>query len=92
VKDLNAGFTAKKQGGFMGIGGRKPTRPVWSSPLLANNRLILAGQTGDLVALNAKTGEEEKRVRLGSPTLLGPIAAGNTIYVVTDEAQLIALR
>jgi outer membrane protein assembly factor BamB len=92
VKDLNAGFTGKKKGGFMGIGGKKSTRPVWSSPLLANNRLILAGQTGDLVALNAKTGEEEKRVRLGSSTLIGPIAAGNTIYVVTDEAQLIALR
>ena len=67
-------------------------RPVWSSPLLANNRLILADSTGDLVALNAKTGAVERRLKLGGATLIGPIAAGDTIYVVTDEAQLIALR
>jgi hypothetical protein len=29
---------------------------------------------------------------LGSPALLAPIAAGDTIYVLTDTAQLIALR
>ncbi|MET0274707.1 MAG: PQQ-binding-like beta-propeller repeat protein [Phenylobacterium sp.] len=93
MTDLNAGFSSKKKrGGFFGIGGQKVTRPIWSSPLLANNRLILVGQTGELVALNAKTGVEERRVKLGSPALIGPIAAGNTIYVATDSAQLIALR
>jgi len=80
-------------GGFLGVGKKNfTTRPIWSSPLLASNRVIVAGQTGELVALNARTGEVEKTVDLGSPTLLGPIAANGTIYVVTDEAQLIALR
>jgi outer membrane protein assembly factor BamB len=92
MTDLNKGFTSKKKGGFFGIGGKKATKPIWSSPLLANNRLILVGQTGELVALNAKTGAEERRLKLGSPALIGPIAAGNTIYVATDSAQLIALR
>jgi outer membrane protein assembly factor BamB len=92
MRDLNEGFTPKRQGGFLGIGGHKVTRPVWSSPLLANNRLLVAGTSGQLVALNAKTGAVEKRVDLGAPTLIGPVAAGDTVYVLTDTAELIALR
>jgi outer membrane protein assembly factor BamB len=92
IKDLNAGFKAKRKGGLWGIGGKKPLKPVWSGPLLANNRLIVAGSSGELVSLNAKTGEVEKRVELGSPALMSPIAVGDTIYVATDAAQLIALR
>jgi outer membrane protein assembly factor BamB len=92
IRDLNAGYVAKKKGGFWFIGGKKVTKPVWSSPILVNNRLILAGSTGQLVALNAKTGEVEKRIELGAPALIGPIAAGDMVYVVLDDAQLIALR
>ena len=92
ITDLGKG-REKKAGGFMGIGKKHfSIRPVWSSPLLASNRLILAGSTGELVALNAKTGAVEKTVNLGDATLLGPIAVNGTIYVATDEAQLIALR
>ena len=54
--------------------------------------MIVVGQTGQLLAVNAKTGAIEKRVDLGSPAFLAPIAMGDTLYVVTDKAQLIALR
>ena len=37
-------------------------------------------------------GAVEKTVNLGSSTLIGPIAVNGTVYVATDEAQLIALR
>jgi outer membrane protein assembly factor BamB len=92
IRDLNAGYVAKKKGGFWFIGGKKVLKPIWSSPILVNNRLIMAGSSGQLVALNAKTGEVEKRVELGAPALIGPIAAGDMVYVVLDNAQLIALR
>jgi outer membrane protein assembly factor BamB len=92
IRDLNAGYVPKKKGGFWFIGGKKVLKPIWSSPILVNNRLILVGSSGQLAALNAKTGEVERRVNLGAPALIGPIAAGNSIYVVTDNAQLIALR
>ena len=52
----------------------------------------MAGSTGELVALNAKTGVVENTVNLGSPTLISPIAVAGTVYVATDKAQLIALR
>ena len=92
MRDLNAGRQAKKVGGFMGIGGKRALKPIWSSPLLVNGRLLVAGTTGDLAVLNAKTGELQRTVNLGARTLIGPIAAGGSVYVVTDEAQLIALR
>ncbi len=97
IRDLNAGVKTKaSSGGFWSkmpkIGGKKSAKPIWSSPLMANNRLILVGSSGELVALNAKTGEVERRIGLGAPAMLAPIAAGNTIYVLTDTAQLIALR
>jgi outer membrane protein assembly factor BamB len=92
IRDLNEGFVPKRQGGFWGIGGHKTPRPMWSSPLLANNRLLVAGTSGQLVALDAKTGAVAKRVELGAPTLIGPVAAGDTVYVITDTAELVALR
>jgi outer membrane protein assembly factor BamB len=91
IKDLNEGVAATRKG-FLGIGGSKSVRPVWSSPLLASNRLIIGSSTGRVVALNAKTGEIEKSLDVGAPVLVGPIAAAGTVFVATDEAQLVALR
>ncbi|MEO8114884.1 MAG: PQQ-binding-like beta-propeller repeat protein [Phenylobacterium sp.] len=92
IRDLNKDFKARRVGGFWGIGGHRQPKPIWSSPLLANNRLLMVGSTGELVSVNAKTGAVEKRMSLGAPALIDPIAVGNTVYVVTDTAQLIALR
>jgi outer membrane protein assembly factor BamB len=93
ITDLNAGVKkGKKKGGFLGMGGKRMTRPLWSSPLLVNGQLLTAGTSGELAVLNAKTGAVERRVKLGDSVLIGPIAAGDTIYVVTDKADLIALR
>ena len=92
VRDLSVG-REETTGQFMGLFGRKFTsKPIWSSPILASNRLILGGQTGEIVSLNAKTGEVERTLKVGGPVIIGPIAMGDTIYVVTDEAQLVALR
>jgi len=92
IRNLNEGFKGKKKGGFFGIGGQRATRPIWSGPLLAGERLLLVGQTGELVALNAKTGEVVKRMELKGASTLSPIAMGDTVYVVTQEADLIAIR
>jgi len=85
--DLNAPGLAKK--------GKKPpkrSRAVWSSPILASNRLITVSDSGEAVAINAKTGVVEQRLKIGDDVLLGPIAAGGTIYVASQQADLIAIR
>ena len=92
VHDLNAGYVAKKAGGFWGIGSHVVAKPLWSNPILVNSRLVVVSSSGQLVALNAKTGAVERKVELGVPALIGPIVAGDMIYLVTDNGQLIALR
>ncbi len=90
LTDLNAG-RVRKEGGFLGFFDRE-VRPTWSSPLLASNRLITVSTDGVAVAADARTGAVQKTVPLGSPAFIAPVAAGGTIYVVTEEAELIALR
>ena len=92
IKNLNEGFKAKKKGGIFGIGGQKQNRPIWSGPLLAGERLLMVGETGELVAMNAKTGEIMKRVDIKGASTLAPIAMGDTVYVVTQDADLVAIR
>ncbi len=92
MKNLNEGFKSKKKGGVFGLGGQKQNRPIWSSPLLAGERLLIVGQTGELVALNAKTGEVIKRLSLKGASTIAPIAMGDMVYVITQEADLIAIR
>ena len=92
IRDLNAGYVPRKKGGFWGIGAHTVAKPLWTNPILANGRLILGSSSGQLAAVNAKTGEVERKVEIGAPVLVGPIAAGDMIYLVTDNAQLVALR
>jgi outer membrane protein assembly factor BamB len=92
IHDLNAGYVPKKKGGFWGIGAHTVPKPLWSNPIMVSSRLVVVSSTGQLAALNAKTGAVERKVELGASALIGPIVAGNMIYVVTDNAQLIALR
>ncbi len=92
MKDLNAGYKPKKKGGVFGIGSHTVAKPLWTSPILVNGKLIMGGSSGEVIAVNAKTGDVERRVEVGAPVLLSPIVAGDTIYVLADNAQLIALR
>ena len=94
IRNLNEGIEQDAGGGglFGFFERRGNVRPIWSSPLLASNRLVMASSGGRLVALNPKTGAVEHSMNIGSPAMLAPIAAGGMIYVVTDEAELIALR
>ena len=71
---------------------KKKQRAAWSGPILASNRLIVVSSTGELVALNPKTGAVEKTVKLGTPALLAPIAVNDTLYLVGDKGVLLAIR
>jgi hypothetical protein len=42
--------------------------------------------------MNPKTGAVERTLHLGADALIGPIAVNGTLYVVSDSAQLIAIR
>ena len=85
-------MTPKKVGGVLGIGGRPGAKPLWTGPLLASAKLIVASSTGELAVLDPKTGAVDRKMNLGASVLLEPIAVDGMVYVVTDDAQVIALR
>ena len=71
---------------------KAPKKAYWAGPILASNRLIVVSSNGDLQARDPKTGDVQRTIRLGAPAMQSPIAAGNMLYVVTEKAELIAVR
>lgn len=71
---------------------RRRGRIAWSGPVMAGGRLVLAGSHGGAVILSATDGTIQREINLGDPVFVAPIIVNETIYVVTDEARLIALR
>ena len=69
---------------------RKPV--LWSGPVLAGDRLLVASTLGDLLAVSPYTGEILGKLDVRDPVRLGPVIANRTIYVLTDSGRLIALR
>lgn len=67
-------------------------RISWTGPILAGGKLILASSQGEVIAVNPETGEIVTNRDVGGAVFIPPIAAGGLIYIVTDEARLVALR
>jgi len=65
---------------------------VWSGPVLAGNRLIVAGSHGEAWALSPYSGDVLGRIELPSGVNVPPIVANNTIYFLADNADVVAYR
>ncbi len=64
----------------------------WAGPVMGSGQLIAASSEGSLVFVSAETGQPVNTLTLGEPTFISPLIAGNTIFVLTDEATLKAYR
>jgi len=71
---------------------KRKNRIAWSGPIIAGGRVFLASSTGEGVLLNAYDGSVMRELNLNDNVFVAPVIANETIYVVTDEARLIALR
>jgi outer membrane protein assembly factor BamB len=69
---------------------RDPLR--WLGPVLAGDRLLVAGASGQMLALSPYDGRILGALSLGTDLTMPPIIAKQTIYLLTDNADLIALR
>ncbi len=65
---------------------------TWFGPLLAGDRLVVAGTNHQSLAVSPYTGEILGRQELSGAASLTPIAADGTVFVVTDDGRLLALR
>jgi outer membrane protein assembly factor BamB len=71
----------------------KRTKPIlWGGPVLAGDRLLVGGTTGELIAISPYNGEIMGKVDMKGPVRLAPVVANRTIYVLTDNGELIVLR
>lgn len=71
---------------------KRRDRIAWTGPVLAGGRVFVASSNGQGVVLNAYDGEVLREMDLRDDVFIGPVIANETIYVLTDEARLIAIR
>ena len=65
---------------------------VWSGPVLVSNRLIMVSSTGFAVSVSPYTGQLIGRIEIPSGAYIAPVVANDTIYILTNDAELVALR
>ncbi len=65
---------------------------TWFGPLLVSDRLVVAGTGKEALAISPYTGEVLGRQPLSGKASLGPMVAGGTVFVVSDDGRLLALR
>lgn len=71
---------------------KRKERTVWTGPILAGNRLIVASSQGDVMALDPRSGSVVKEMKLNSGIFVPPVIANETVYILTDEAKLVAFK
>ncbi len=69
---------------------RDPIR--WVGPVLAGDRLVVAGSQGVAVSISPYTGKVLGQQKLADAAAVAPVVAGDTLYVLTDDATLTAYR
>jgi outer membrane protein assembly factor BamB len=79
ITELNKGLKRKKRAGYFG-------------PVLASGHLLVVSDKGQMVSLDPHTGAVQRTIKLGDGALTPPIAMGDTLYVVTEDASLVAIR
>lgn len=65
---------------------------LWAGPVVASDRLIVAGSHEEVWSLSPYTGKILGRIDVSAPVLISPAIARDTLFLLTDEADLIALR
>lgn len=90
TRNLNEG-RVRQEGGVFGFFDHT-VRPVWSGPILASNRLVLANSEGEVVAFDPKTGALLSTLKVGAPVYVSPSAYNGALYVLTEAGQLVSIR
>jgi outer membrane protein assembly factor BamB len=68
------------------------TAIVWSGPVLVGDRLLLVGSHGQAVTMSPYNGEILGRQDLPGPVVIPPVVAQGNVYIVTENAELLAYR
>ncbi|MDB4831239.1 PQQ-binding-like beta-propeller repeat protein [Hyphomicrobiales bacterium] len=80
-KDLSLYEVNKKKANFIQYNG----------PLVANNKVLILSTDGKLIVLDAKNGEDLNTYDINRDFSITPIIVDDIIYLLSDDANLIAL-
>jgi outer membrane protein assembly factor BamB len=69
-----------------------PTSGAWSGPVLAGNQLWSVSSKGLLAAVDPMSGRVLGQQEIGSGSYIAPIVAGGRMYLLNNDAKLIALQ
>ena len=64
----------------------------WAGPVLAGNRLLVANSLGEVWSLSPYSGKPMGRIEISGPVRIAPAVASETVLLLTEDADLIALR
>lgn len=70
--------------------GYPPTR--WTGPVAAGGLLWVASSSGELLGLSSQDGSTIMRLELPAGTLVAPVVAEGTLYLITQDGYLLAYR
>ena len=65
---------------------------MWTGPVLVSDRLIVAGSSGEALSISPYNRQILGKVELPDGVTICPIVAKNTIYFLSDDADLVAYR
>lgn len=71
---------------------KRKERTVWTGPVMAGNRLVVASSRGDVFMIDPRSGAIVKEMDVKGPVFVPPVIANETVYLLTDEAKLVALK
>jgi outer membrane protein assembly factor BamB len=69
---------------------RGPLR--WTGPVLGSDRLIVVSSNGEAFSVSPYTGKPIGRTEFPDGVFIEPVLANKTLFVLTDQADLIAMR
>jgi len=65
---------------------------IWHGPVLASDRLLIAGSHGVVLTVSPYEGQVMGQIELDDGMTVTPVVAKGTIYFLTTDADLVALR
>jgi len=65
---------------------------LWTGPVLVGDRLIVAGSNGEAVAVSPYDGRLLGRLEMPDAVTVPPVVANGTLYILSDDAELVAYR
>ena len=65
---------------------------IWTGPILASDRLIVAGSNEEALAISPYSGRILGVVEMPDAVTISPVVANGSVYFLTDDAELVAYR